>query len=52
MIKYALIDSLAPDVLLLMGLTAHVAREKLEAWAADESNKHLQLRAKYYLKTV
>lgn len=50
LVKYNLVDSLAPDVLLLMGLSARIPREKLEAWAADESNKHLQLRAKHYLK--
>lgn len=52
LIKYSLIDSLAPDVLLLMGLTSHVPQDKLAAWAGDDSNKHLQLRAQYFLKAV
>jgi len=50
--KYNLIDSLAPDVLLLMGITSKITRERLETWAADESNKHLQLRAQYFLKKL
>lgn len=48
--KYQLMDSLAPDVLLLMGIVSQVPKEKLENWANDESNKHLQLRAQYFLK--
>ena len=50
--KYNLIDSLAPDVLLLMGITSKITRERLETWATDESNKHLQLRAQYFLKKL
>jgi hypothetical protein len=50
LVKYDLIDTLAPDVLLLMGIVSHVPQEKLEQWAADDTNKHLQLRAKYFLK--
>ena len=50
LIKYSLIDSLALDVLLLMGITSRIPKEKLGEWAADETNKHLQLRAKYFLK--
>lgn len=50
LIKYNLIDALAPDVLLLMGITSPLAKEKLEVWAADDKNKHLQLRAQYFLK--
>lgn len=48
--KYNLIDSLAPDVLLLMGITSRITKEQLEAWAGNDSNKHLQLRAQYFLK--
>lgn len=50
--KYNLIDTLAPDVLLLMGITSKMPRERLEAWAGDDSNKHLQLRAQYFLKRL
>lgn len=49
LVKYNLIDSLPPDVLLLMGIVAHIPREQLEQWATDETNKHLQLRAKFFL---
>lgn len=50
--KYNLIDSLAPDVLLLMGIVSKISREQLEAWAANDANKHLQLRAQYFLKKI
>jgi hypothetical protein len=50
--KYNLIDALAPDVLLLMGIVSKVPKERLEAWASDESNKHLQLRAQHFLKKI
>ena len=50
LVKYNLIDSLAPDVLLLMGLASRVSREQLDLWAANDTNKHLQLRAQYFLK--
>lgn len=49
LVKYNLIDSLAPDVLLIMGIASRIPEEKLAQWAADDSNKHLQLRAKYFL---
>lgn len=49
LVKYNLIDSLSPDVLLLMGIVARIPEKQLEQWAADESNKHLQLRAKFFL---
>ncbi len=50
LVKYSLIDSLAPDVLLLIGIASRIPKEKLSQWVADESNKHLQLRAQYFLK--
>ena len=50
LVKYDLINSLAPDVLLLMGITSRIPKEKLSEWAANDANKHLQLRAKYFLK--
>ncbi len=52
LVKYNLIDSLAPDVLLLMGLAHRIPPEQLEAWAANDKNKHLQLRAQYFLKKL
>ncbi|MFM2330906.1 MAG: hypothetical protein RLZZ26_413 [Candidatus Parcubacteria bacterium] len=50
--KYDLIGALAPDVLLLMGITSAIPKDKLEAWAADDHNKHLQLRAQYFLQKL
>lgn len=50
--KYNLIDTLGSDVLLLMGITSKIPKEKLESWATDETNKHLQLRAQYFLKKI
>jgi len=52
LVKYNLIESIAPDVLLLMGITSKVPKEQLEAWAANDKNKHLQLRAQYFLKKI
>ena len=52
LVKYALVDSLAPDVLLIMGLYARIPKEKLEAWSKDDKNKHLQLRAQHFLKKL
>jgi hypothetical protein len=52
LVKYNLIDNLAPDVLLLMGITSRIPKEKLDTWAADDKNKHLQLRAQYFLKKI
>ncbi len=49
LVKYSLIDSLSPDVLLLMGIVGRIPKEQLEQWATDETNKHLQLRAKFFL---
>ena len=49
LVKYSLMDSLAPDVLLLMGIVSRITREQLDTWAADDSNKHLQVRAQYFL---
>lgn len=49
LVKYNLLNPLAPDVLLLMGITNHISHEQLKTWASDDNNKHLQLRAKYFL---
>ncbi len=50
LVKYNLTDSLAPDVLLLMGIMSRISPEQLKKWAADDTNKHLQLRAQHFLK--
>ena len=50
LVKYSLIGNLSPEELLLMGIVSELPREKLETWALNGSNKHLQLRAKYFLR--
>lgn len=52
LMKYELIDPLPPDVLLLMGLASRISKEQLSSWAADDKNKHLQLRARFFLKKL
>lgn len=52
LVKYGLIDALAPDVLLLMGIVSRIPKDRLEVWAADDANKHLALRARYYLQKL
>lgn len=50
LLKYNLLDALAPDVLLILGLVSHIPRKQLETWAQDDKNKHLQLRSQFFLK--
>jgi hypothetical protein len=50
--KYELADKLSPEAFLLMGLADMCPREALEAWSKDEDNKHLQLRAAFFLKKL
>ncbi len=51
LVKYNLIDTLAPENLLLLGIVSHVPKEFLEQCSTNEQNKHLQLRAQYFLKS-
>lgn len=48
--KYQLAEKLSPETFLLLGLADLCPREMLEAWSSDENNKHLQLRAAFFLK--
>lgn len=48
--KYSLDDKLAPEAFLLLGMVEFLDKPLLEKWSADENNKHLQNRAKYFLK--
>ena len=41
LVKYALLDKLSPENLLMLGIANHVPKE---------NNKHLQLRAQYFLR--
>ena len=50
LVKYNLIDSLAPENHLMLGIVSKLSPEQLQAWAAQDRNKHLELRAKYFLK--
>ncbi len=50
LIKYDLVNKLASENLLMLGLAENISKEQLTQWAGNESNKHVQLRAKYFLK--
>jgi len=52
LVKYELMDKLSPDNLLMLGITNGTSKDALERFANDENNKHLQLRAQYYLKNI
>jgi hypothetical protein len=48
--KYFLIDKLAEENYLLLGMKDFITKNTLVAWTKDKKNKHLQNRAKYFLK--
>ena len=50
LVKYGLANALAPENLLMLGMPHRISREQIETWAANDNNKHLQLRAQYFLK--
>lgn len=50
--KYNLSDNLTEETYLLLGMIDFIKKESLEKWAKDESNKHMQNRAKYFLKKI
>ena len=50
LVKYGLIDKLSPENLLMLGLADHVSSADLKTFASNGANKHLQLRAQYFLK--
>lgn len=52
LVKYNLADKLAPENSLMLGMYRRVAKEQLDAWSKNDSNKHLQLRAQYFLKKL
>lgn len=47
--KYSLVGSLSQEDCLLLGLSQLINKESLKKWLANENNKHLQTRAKYFL---
>ncbi len=52
LVKYELIDKLSPENLLMLGIANRVPKADLEIFAANDANKHLQLRAQYFLKKL
>ncbi len=49
LVKYDLIEKLSPENLLMLGIADRVPKEELGQFADNENNKHLQLRARYFL---
>lgn len=49
LVKYELMHTLSPENLLMLGFAGRIDAAHLEKFAADDNNKHLQLRAKYFL---
>ena len=52
LVTYELIDKLSPDNLVMLGIASRVPKATLEEFAENENNKHLQLRAQYFLKKM
>lgn len=47
--KYSLVENIDPESYMVLGLPGFIAKEKLEIFAADDKNKHIQKRAQYFL---
>ena len=52
LVTYELIDKLSPENLVMLGIASRVPKAALEEFAENENNKHLQLRAQYFLKKM
>jgi|SRR3989344_955886 len=52
LVKYELVQKLSLENLLMLGLASRVSKEILESFATNENNKHLQLRAQYFLRRI
>ena len=50
--KYDLADTLPPDTFLLLGLTDFLQSEDLQKWSEMDGNKHMQNRAKFFMKKL
>ncbi|MBW2963444.1 hypothetical protein KY306_01570 [Candidatus Woesearchaeota archaeon] len=48
--KFELDKSLSQENYLLLGMNDFIEESSLEKWSEDDNNKHLQNRAKYFLK--
>ena len=49
LVKCDLADKLAPENHLMLGLVTFLKKEDLESWSTQHTNKHLQLRAQYFI---
>lgn len=47
--KYSLDNKLTSETYLLLGMSKMISQERLIEWANDDKNKHMQLRAQYFL---
>ena len=47
--KYSLIDKLSPEDFLMIGLVHLVDKKYLKMWLKNDKNKHLKLRAEYFI---
>ena len=48
--KYDLAAALPKETFLLLGLVEFLTKEDLEGWSAMDANKHMQNRARFFLK--
>jgi len=48
--KFNLDKSLTQENYLLLGMKDFIEKDSLKKWSEDDNNKHLQNRAKYFLK--
>lgn len=50
--KYDLAAALSPETFLLLGLTDFLKEEDLVKWSEMDGNKHMQNRAKFFMKKI
>ena len=50
--KYDLAVTLPPETFLLLGLLEFIQPEDLKRWSEMDTNKHMQNRAKFFLKKI
>lgn len=50
--KYDLAATLPPETFLLLGLTGFIKEEDLVKWSEMDGNKHMQNRAKFFIKKL
>lgn len=47
--KYSLIDKLSPEDFLMLGIVNLIDKRHFRAWIKNNDNKHLKLRAEYFI---